>query len=259
MNIIIFITILIIAFLLNSCSKENLAGINKPNSSNGAGIYKMRYKNLESNGDSTVSYAESNDGITWEIIGDGPVLDLGQQGSWDAGAVTTGPVIKENGVYKIYYSAAVEAHQPWQVGLAASSDGIHWEKYSNPVLQSTSSQYFLGVHSVLKINNLYYMYYEASPENDYTFNLNLATSSDGIHWTKYEDNPILIADQNWEEGSIGYATIVQSDNEYKMTYSSNVQNAVGMTYSNDGINWSKNDANPGISNCLMYQTDGVLK
>ncbi len=88
------------------------------------------------------------------------------------------------------------------------------------------------------------MYYESSPENDYTFNINLATSSDGIHWTKYEDNPIIIPNQNWEEGSIGYATIVQSDNEYKMTYSSNAQNAVGMTYSNDGINWLKNDANP---------------
>lgn len=81
-------------------------------------------------------------------------------------------------------------------------------------------------------------------KNGYTFNINLAISTDGIHWTKYENNPILIPDEPWEEGSIGYATIVQTDNEYKMTYSIGAQNAIGMAYSSDGIHWTKEGANP---------------
>lgn len=209
------------------------------------GKYKIWFENLYNSGHGDIGYAESNDGLTWQINANNPVLTAGQPGSWDDYTVGLGYIFKENGIYKLYYAGMQEPHTgKRQIGYATSTDGIHWQKYSNPVVLSNSSQYFLGVHSVLKINNLYYMYYEASPENDYTFNLNLATSSDGINWTKYENNPILIADQIWEEGSIGYATIVQSDNEYKMTYSSNVQNAVGMAYSFDGIHWSKNDANP---------------
>ena len=37
---------------------------------------------------------------------------------------------------------------------------------------------------------------------------------------------------------------MKTDNVYKMTNSSYVLNSVGMAYSNDGIHWSKNDANP---------------
>ena len=209
------------------------------------GKFKIWFENLYNSGHGDIGYAESNDGLTWRINTNNSVLTAGQIGSWDDYTVGLGFIFKENGIYKLYYAGMQEPHTgKRQIGFAISTDGIHWEKYSNPVLLSTNSQYFLGVHSVLKINNIYYMYYEASSEKDYKFNLNLATSSDGLHWTKYENNPILIADQTWEEGSIGYATIVQSDNVYKMTYSSNVQNAVGMAYSSDGIHWLKNNANP---------------
>ena len=88
------------------------------------------------------------------------------------------------------------------------------------------------------------MYYDASPENDYTFTINLATSSDGINWTKYIGNPIITPNQTWENGSIGYATIVKDNNVFKLTYSNGVQNGVGMAYSNDGIHWTKDSGNP---------------
>lgn len=209
------------------------------------GKYRVWFENLYDSGHGDIGYAESNDGLTWQLNSDNPVLKAGQPGSWDDYTVGLGYIFKEDGIYKLYYAGMQEPHTgKRQIGYATSVDGIHWNKYAEPVLLSTSSQYFLGVHAILKISGLYYMYYEASPENDYTFNLNLATSSDGIHWTKYENNPILIPDQTWENGSIGYATIVQNENEYKMTYSSNAQNAVGMAYSNDGIHWSKNDTNP---------------
>ena len=209
------------------------------------GKYKIWFENLYNSGHGDIGYAESNDGLTWQVNASNPVLAAGQPGAWDDYTVGLGYIFKENGIYKLYYAGMQEPHTgERQIGFATSPDGIHWEKYSNPVLLSTASQYFLGVHSIQKINGLYYMYYEASPENDYTFNLNLATSSDGIQWTKYNNNPVLIADQTWENGSIGYATIVQINNEYKMTYSTKVQNAVGMAYSNDGIHWTKDKINP---------------
>jgi len=96
--------------LTNSDSLYGIHGFGNPQVIIENGTYKMWYKNLENNGVSTISYAVSNDGITWEKVGDGPVINLGEPGSWDAGTVTTGPVIKENGLYKMYYSGAVEKH-----------------------------------------------------------------------------------------------------------------------------------------------------
>jgi len=209
------------------------------------GKYKIWFENLYNSGHGDIGYAESNDGLTWQVSNSRPVLTVGQSGAWDDYTVGLGYIFKENGVYKMYYAGMQEPHTgKRQIGLATSTDGIHWEKYSNPVMLSTSSQYFLGVHSIIKFDSLYYMYYDASPENDYVFNINLATSVDGIHWTKYENNPILIPDEPWEEESISYATIVQSDNEYKMTYSLGAQDAIGMAYSIDGIRWNKDKANP---------------
>ena len=212
------------------------------------GIYKMWFMNLYYNGMADVSYAESNDGISWHIASNGPVLTAGQPGNWDDNSVGMGYILKENGAYKYYYVGNREPHTGMrQIGMAVSQDGINWEKYPDPVLPSDSSQWFLGVHSVIKINNEYYMYYEASSEFDYTFNINLATSTDGIHWTKYTNNPILLPSQSWEQGSVSYATITNYNNGYMMTYSNRSQTAIGVAYSNDGITWNKDNQNPKFS------------
>ena len=190
---------------------------------------------------------ESNDRINWEIIGGRPVIDLGQQGSWDAGAVTTGPVIKEDGVYKIYYSAAVEAHQPWQIGLATSSDGIHWQKYPSPVLYSSTSgwDYSIGANSIIKIDSVYYLYYHGW-EPPATYREGLATSSDGIHWNKYSGNPVLNATESWEGTSAYYSSIIYENGIFKMIYMNYLDNNMGFgkATSIDGIHWTKDANNP---------------
>jgi len=209
------------------------------------GIYKMWFMNLYYNGRTNISYAESNDGLIWHLGSSEPVLTAGQPGDWDDNSVEMGYVFKENGSYKLYYVGTREPHTGMrQIGLAISQDGINWEKYPDPVLESDSSQWYLGIHAILKINNVYYMYYDASPENEYTFNINLATSSDGIHWTKYKGNPILTANQSWEQGSIEYPTITNYKNRYMMTYTNGLQKAVGAAYSDDGIIWNKESNNP---------------
>ncbi len=209
------------------------------------GTYKMWFMNLYDSGRGDISYAESKDGISWQLGSQSPVLTAGSPGAWDDYSVGMGYVLKDNGLYKIYYSGTQDSHYgPIQIGLATSNDGIHWEKYSGPVLTSDNNQYFLAVQNVTKINNVYYMYYSASRINDYKFNINLATSADGINWTKYSDNPILSPTLDWESGSISYASLVKSDNGYKMSYTSKAQNGIGLAYSSDGIHWVKDSANP---------------
>jgi predicted GH43/DUF377 family glycosyl hydrolase len=209
------------------------------------GKYKLWFMNVYNSGRGDIGYAESSDGITWNKVSNFPVLTAGQSGSWDDYTVGMGYVLNDKGIYKLYYAGMQDPHTGMrQIGLATSTDGINWQKFNQPVLKSDSSQYFLGVHSVIIINGKYYMYYDASPQNEYLFNINLATSSDGVNWTKYDGNPLLVPSQAWENGSISYSTITSYNNGYKMTYGNSLQNGIGFAYSNDGIHWTKETSNP---------------
>jgi predicted GH43/DUF377 family glycosyl hydrolase len=207
--------------------------------------YKMWFMNTYNNGHSDISYAESSDGYSWQLASPNPILTVGSDGNWDSYAVGMGYVFKENGVYKLYY-VGTNGHPMYtmrQIGLATSTDGINWSKHTDPVFLANNSEYFLGVHSIVKIDNTYYMYYDSSPSYQYVFNINLATSTDGINWTRYTGNPILYPDQYWENGSIRNPSIVKENNGYRMIYGNGNQNAVGTAISADGIVWNKEQSN----------------
>ena len=156
------------------------------------GIYKMWFGGLANNAVGYIGYAESIDGISWTRPLSSPVLAPGNYGQWDDLRVATGAVIKEAGIYKMYYSGFSDQYSNWDIGLATSPDGINWTKYSgNPVIYGNSGWEFQVVAtSILKIDGIYFLYYygKNSPE----YKIGLATSTDGINWTKYQGNPILV-------------------------------------------------------------------
>jgi hypothetical protein len=73
----------------------------------------------------TITYAESNNGIDW--IPSGKICipfksDLEY-------AIARPVVIKQNGLYKMWYSyRATQSHATYQVGYAESVDGIEWQR-----------------------------------------------------------------------------------------------------------------------------------
>ncbi len=208
--------------------------------------YKMWFVNTYYSGHADISYAESIDGFSWQVMSPSPVLTVGNPGSWDSYAVAMGCIIKEEGIYYLYYvgTAGHPLSSMRQIGLATSTDGISWTKYPDPVISANYLEYFLGAHSVIKVGDTYYMYYDSSPENAYLFNVNLATSEDRINWTRYSNNPILFPNQNWENNSIVYPTVVKDGDIFKMFYGNGIQHAIGIAFSSDGITWNKNEANP---------------
>ncbi len=208
--------------------------------------YKMWFMNLYYSGYGDISYAESPDGISWHLASSNPVLTAGAPGTWDSYTVGMGYVYKEDGIYRLYYIGTSD-HPMYgmrQIGLATSTDGINWTKYPDPVLLANYSEYFMGVHGMVKKDGTYYMYYDSAPANNYEFVINLATSTDGINWTRYSSNPVLVPNQYWEGNSILYPSIIEVNNSLKMVYGNGVHSAVGMAYSSDGINWTKDQGNP---------------
>jgi beta-1,2-mannobiose phosphorylase / 1,2-beta-oligomannan phosphorylase len=209
------------------------------------GIYKMWYLCTYDAGKANVWYAESQDGINWQNKFNQPVFDSNISGTWDDYTVGPGAIIKDNeGNYRMYYNGWSSQYGQWQVGLATSADGIHWERYDNPVLKADSSNEFkIGVVSVIVYNNIYYMYYSSSPIDNYdNMRINLATSPDGLNWAKYSGNPILSPTLSWEGIGVTFPAVIYDNNHFIMIYSSSDRTKFGIAYSQDGIIWTKNSS-----------------
>ena len=210
------------------------------------GIYKMWYLSGYNSAHGNIWYAESSDGINWINKSNGPVLDTDSLGSWDGLTVGGGTIIKDGNIYKMYFNGVNSPYGRSQIGYATSYDGVHWQKYPYPVLQADSSQkYHLGTESVIKVNGVYYMYYQSSPVNNYNlYVINLAVSNDGINWTNYENNPIMTPTLSWEGVGITYASVIYDSNEFIMVYQSMNRDAFGIAYSTDGKHWVKKYQKP---------------
>lgn len=89
-----------------------------------------------------LKYAESRDGIHWER--DGIVcIDLKRP---DEGTITRPCVIREDGIYKMWYSYRgrreyrTNRAQSYRLGYAESDDGIHWQRKDEEVGISVSDE-----------------------------------------------------------------------------------------------------------------------
>ncbi len=206
------------------------------------GIYKMWYLCTYNSGRGNIWYAESQDGINWTNKSNAPVLDVDSVMVWDDHAIGGGAVLKDGNVYKMYFNGVHENYGQSSTGLAVSTDGIHWQKYANPVLAAdNANQYHIGTQSVLKVNNTYYLYYSASPIDNYNlFTINLATSTDGVNWTKYQGNPIITSTQPWEGIGVTYPSVIYDNDKFVMIYENSARDKEGIAYSSDGIHWTKN-------------------
>ena len=206
-------------------------------------IYKMYFTAQGSPYSGYIGLAQSVDGINWNRPVSGPVLSPGQYGSWDETAVSAATVIEEENGYKMYYHGWSNPDGPWHIGLATSSDGTNWVKHANPVMYAgTGWEFQLGPSCVIKKDNTFYLYYLG--RNLPIVKVGLATSTDGINWTRHPSNPILIADKPWEGSGVYYANVYEKNGQYEMIYMNQAATGFGKATSPDGISWTKDPANP---------------
>jgi len=208
------------------------------------GKFKMWYMNIYNAGKADISYAESKDGIHWLTVVTEAVLTPSEAGKWDDYTVSPGPVIKEDGQYKMYYNGWHDQSEMEHIGLAVSADGIHWEKQNSPVLQANSIEYRLTATSIVKKDGVYFLFYSYKPQYSIEFRICLATSSDGLNFTRYQGNPILVPTKSWEGYGLLYATVIYEDGLFKMIYNNEERSAFGLATSTDGYSWTKKISNP---------------
>ncbi len=169
--------------------------------------------------------------------GENPVLEKGNAGEWDAEFVMPNSVIHTDTGYIMYYSASIgppSQGAPAMVGMATSEDGITWTKYNDPAttdppyadsdpvltLGATGSwdAGFAWECTVWQSSNGWEMYYSGTPSDFSTEQIGYATSTDGIHWDKYENNPILGPDESWNGLWVLASSTILIDSTYYLYY-----------------------------------------
>jgi len=201
------------------------------------GLYRMWFSGSHNGTYGTrIGLATSSDGLSWTRYGSNPVLNPGPSG-WDSSEVQCPSVLFNGSHYCMWYSGTLNI----QVGLATSIDGINWTKYAgNPVFTQGHDP------SVLFNGSTYEMWYSG---NDGT--IKYATSPNGISWTQSSSNPVLNhgASGSWDSKYVMNPSVVFNGSTHIMAYAGEKDDLIpriGLAYSSNGINWTRDSNNPII-------------
>lgn len=185
-----------------------------------------------------------------ETYDDNPIIP--RNSSWNYASVVSPSVVVRDGIYYMWYTGRGDT--PFQVGLATSTDGFQWEEYNgNPVLEIGDGAVFdsrsIRFPCVIFDEGYYKMWYAGSHQDATDWSIGYATSPDGIHWTKYSDNPVLQAsDFGWDGGYVRLGSVLHVEDQYYMWYvgvpDEDTTSAIGVAFSDDGMTWVKSSYNP---------------
>lgn len=215
------------------------------------GIYKMWYVGW--NGiNQKIMYATSTDGIDWEKNPFNPVLRPGYPGDPDDIDVADPKVIKDDGIYKMWYSGNDSNYD--RIMYAESDDGITWTKHG-VVLEDLGAR----PDTIMKDGITYKMWYQNFDDGHYK--IYHAISQDGLNWTK-QGLVLDISDPGeLDDFHVSGATVLkEDDNTYKMWYSGHYGNETYRLFyatSHNGINWIKQGLALDIGNSGDKEESGV--
>ncbi len=214
-----------------------------------------------------IGYAQSPDGIQWTPSQNNPILEPDGNG-YDAMCVSIGVPVYENGQWILYYAGnSTPCAGPGQhIGraVAESPDG-EWIRDEEPLLEAGQAgdwdEGFIMPHAVIHTEDQgYVMFYSGGSEFLLPLPrlVGIATSPDGIHWTKYNDlqtnepayansDPILEMgdDGTFHAFSAWSLDVAYEDGEWEMIFSNpcpqnladNCPTFMGYGVSEDGIHW----------------------
>lgn len=195
------------------------------------------------------------DNYTLERYASNPVIALGASGQWDDYWIGIRSIVLSGSTYYMYYHAWRSSTQS-KIGLATSSDGISWTKNGgNPIFDVgaalTWDDKAVSCPAVWIEGATWYMLYSGTNVATGKSQMGLATSTDGISWTKSGSNPVMSFGGvgTWDLQAIGVGSILKDGSTYYVYYTGwNDVNAtnqkIGGASSTDLISWTKFAGNP---------------
>lgn len=218
--------------------------------------WKMWYEAVPGGNKSFCAYATSRDGVSWTRYAKNPVMS--PSAAWEGGANNasgeTSPtsVLREHGVYLLWYHGYSGGKR--QIGYATSLDGISWNKYAqNPVLTPGASGAWdadsVCEPNVVHVGATYYMYYSHCAGAG---GIGLATSTDGVSWSKYAGNPVIASGTGWENQQVDWAGVYHDGKLFHLWYLGRAAAdtggfSLGHAFSSDGKTFTRSAANPVLA------------
>ena len=188
--------------------------------------------------------------------------------NWKGLATADAFVMRDNDTLKMWYSGSgwltsTDDCVHLRMGYAWSLDGINWNEYvNNPVLDRSlipSDFDYDGVETPTVIkdmaappNQRYKLWYAGrnlSCSSIQDHKIGYAYSPDGINWTKYSGNPVIVPgnSSNWFNTAVYGPSVIYENNLYEMWFTgldaiANSQSTDGkanIVYATsiDGMNW----------------------
>jgi len=197
------------------------------------GVYKMWYSGDGAlsgpNSNMQIGYATSPDGMNWTKYSDNPVLTAGGN-TWDDLAVSKPKVVHTGSAYLMYYKGESKESDADTIGLATSKDGTHWTKTMKVTIPSggwdNGAQVLGGVEN---LNSSWLIVY-ASSSSTSSVSIGIATSTDGVKWRPFSDNPIITPGPkgSWDSWAVTSPTAIGVGNDYYIYFDGIGVNAQNM-------------------------------
>ena len=214
------------------------------------------------------AYVDLNRANLFEIINIAkqPILKLGDRGTFDEfGTYPTSVIRKDDAVWGYYAGWTRCESVPFNVsiGLAISNNnGETFDKIGpGPILSySVNEPFILSGPKIRKFNDTYYLFYiagsnwiENNGKPEPVYKIRMATSPDGINWTKADKN--LIEDKIDESEAQASPDVIFKNGKYHMFFcyrhglgyrGKEKGYRIGYAVSTDLIHWKREDDKVGI-------------
>ncbi len=178
----------------------------------------------------------SDDGLTFQRIGDGPVLAA----SLHEPCLIADPFVRIYGrTFHMWYifgsgwkqsTNGASPDRIYKIGHAISSDGINWEKEEgNQIIESRlGTEECQALPTVIEIsgrNHMFFCYRQASDfrkNRDRAYRIGHAYSDDLVNWIRDDTLPSIdVTDDDWDSDMLCYPHVFECDGKVYMLYNGN--------------------------------------
>jgi len=202
--------------------------------------------------------AISTGGINW--VKQGLCLNLGPTGAFDSVHVVYPYVIKEENLYKMWYTAFDGNH--WRIGYAVSSDGVIFK--NRQIALDTGGSGGLDaehVHTpvVVKQGGLYTMFYAGYGGKPAGWRILRATSTDGLYWIKQGLALDIGAKEEPDSDELLCGSAMYAQGLFKMWYWAKGTNfRILSATSKNGIDWQKQGVVLDLGSGRSLDSNGLV-
>jgi sucrose-6-phosphate hydrolase SacC (GH32 family) len=177
-----------------------------------------------------------DDGLTFQRIGDGPVLAASLH---EPCLVGDGFVKVIGGVFHMWYifgtgwkkfSAYTAPDRTYKIGHAVSSDGINWvkEEARQIISDRLGPDESQALPTVIEIDGRHHMFFCYRQSSDFRNNsdrgyrIGHAWSDDLLNWTRDDGNPLLdVTAGDWDSDMLCYPHVFECDGKVYLLYNGN--------------------------------------